>query len=509
MGGYKFDGIDPDRMRDLSNGMTKVIHELNLEPSVVKGTIEDLMLEDVAGQPGRIFDEILQELGLLADFAMQKAADIENAAQGGQSTSDTSAADKLLASLNDGLGADGLDGATDDAAMLDAINDWIRDNPRCSAADLRKKMDEAARAGNQDAVDALSRALWARIAAMDNRAEIDQYLHDLGDDAVVLAVESIGFPPGTDGNGASCEAVSNVYTQLASAKGHATPVDADSEIGIYLMQRFGVDANTFGNYAEAAAARLLEAAARDEASAIGVANAIVNYPLSKNPRVAAVLRAVLKANPSVLAFKLSSKVTAQKVADIIAEGATDEELAELQGKLAAWVAERMVRGPGKDFNLDDALFALETYGNFAEALANVGHNIGKNWDVVWDVVAAVLDTKLGGAASSILAVLRGLVAPDDDDIYSKRSAEDRAELEKKNTAMLLLALADPQAAAELAWVLERAGTKTGEVSPGAWDNLTGYKQTDEYQKMSDEQKAEKDAAINVALSKLVAITEKL
>lgn len=460
----RYYGIDPDRMRELGDESKKISSNLHDRAGEMRSRVRDLWLQEIAGSADAIFVELTEELSYLADFAAQKATDIEDAANGRQTTPDDDALARLEGSLNDGIGSTGLDDR-ESQIFLDAVNQWIADHPQCSADELREKMREAVAANNQQAVDALSKALWARLKLMgSDKSQIDKFLADLGDETVIIAVESVGAPPADLGtNAAALAAVTDLLTRYAAAPPGLPKIPA-SELSVYLMQRFGVDLQR-ANYGDTAAAHLDNISTWSELAAKCVTDSILLGPARRSdkpgpsfggPRIGGVLRRVLNAHQQLLRGYLDNAVVAERLGRIAAYGATNQELNDMQIKFAGWVAQN--GGGTAD---------VRAFGELYVALAKAGHRFVGDWDKLLAVVGPWADLALKGLpfGSNLADILTGLMEP------SGARKKKHAVMEQRNAALVILMLTDPKSAQTLLSALKIANVPPGDLSQERWDEL--------------------------------------
>lgn len=416
----------------------------------------------------KLCEELVMELRTFSDVARLKADDIEAVANGGSpSNSDLIAwrLNSLEASLNDNVGSDGI--AEDDDLSPEALERWKYAKPPFTPQQLQQKMNQAAAAGNAEAVKFLSNALWWRLNSL-TPDEATGFLFRLEPSVVVTAVESTGAP-----------ATLPVSRFLASMAGGNWRLQG-GPLAEYLKDRHAFDPADIKNWALDQLKEMSDKGGEEAKTALqGIDWWVVRGGDGKRaPKLASLARRVALLNPDVLGFVVDSdSAWGQRLADLMATGSDGndaeskrirEELLNIQAALLIYGETINVKNkeynenkPAKD-QLNPEAGSL-TYAKYYRLMQAIGHGFSINGDAAIGALAAAvklakLDRRISAIAelAKFLVGLKGVV--ERDDLPDKRANESDDEVDQKNVALMILMQRYPEGAQA---ILDAMKTKKG------------------------------------------------
>lgn len=457
-------GINPYRMRDLAKASDSVTEIIEWQGDAIEKAIATYELEDFSSNAAALCKEVSDELSDLALIARSKADQIEGVANSGpENPAIAQAADRLEASLGDDLGKKAIEDPAAAAKRREELETWLKENPDFDQHELEMRMEDAAAAGDKEALTFLSNALWERVENMDEDDATD-FLMGLEPVALVLATELVDPPE-----------IQAVYTVMTIRASPLVPPDAGMwEMGEFLWQRMGVNPDRYDEYFSD---KMEELAAGNDDVASLIFNAVDKIGdgdfnnFENSPYLAEAVRNIVRTHKETFANHLEWNGRGQNIIDLMVVGADadDEEgkriradLAAFQGAFAAFCDDNPPEG-----------VTLRTFGRYYRFMQASGHEIAYDYTQIGNWVEAagsVANTWTFGIPGAVIALSDADVP---DNIPASRNEADVVKLDQYNAAYAVLQGRDPILTSRIAKAFDT--DKSGQITE---QMLVDLKETD-------------------------------
>lgn len=403
-------GIDPERFRELSGFAATLSEQVGWSGTEAARMMSECELTSVIDVLG-LCDEVSEEMGLLAQLAKSKASDIESASDS-QLTTDIAAT--LNASLDDETGT------------------------KISAEEMRAEMADAIERGDEQELDRLTQNLWNQIASMEEE-EASDFLHTLGKPAVITAIEIGGIP--------TCAGAVDFVGDLMVGRLDYLK-DDEEPFKSYLLNERGVDISSSGEVQSYAHDRLVEfsrVSGQNARLALNSLGRVAGAPDGQDFVISAI-KTIADENPrEVIAVFSGDPQIGQYLSNIIAEKCSPEEIREILTPLLETTGTMSDPdgGPGVGQYSAEGVMALTKFVRDIEA---AGTGVRFNWAALTKRLANYAGPEAAAAAETAQFVNDFVVV---DETGDARANEAEVEEQQRTLAVAILAVNEPELAAEI------------------------------------------------------------
>lgn len=451
--------MDPDQLRVASSEASTVAELLGWEATMVGSRLYQYEMAEWGSYATEILSEVAEELGLLSRVATEKAYQIEQSANGGYAGGTGDLYDALKNSLDDGLGAKGTDEDDDPGYTVTDAQEWLERHPDYSPWAFSSEMQEAVASGNDEAIALLSESLWVRIDGMSHD-EVYRFIHSgIGQQVFMVAVEA-SPPPAT-------EAVTDALADCLWHEDDEWFDEYREPFALYLAEKYGIMGPD--DQEQWASGKLLEFSRQSPEVAQTVleyVSRIAEYPnlLHAHPAMGELVRRIVSENPETFKTILGDDLLTQKVVDIMADGASEQEVQQIFLDYAEWATSRFGPAGGQ------SSYGL-SIGVLYRAITKTGHGIGYDWSALLKTFVPWAEFAAGGVPlfTSISELDNFII---DDDTYKELGDGSEEDIDKINAALVILMLTEPAAAQVIIDRLATQDLGPGAVTRDQWNDRT-------------------------------------